>query len=93
MAANRTGNCSGRHPAMTALMAIFSTVASPKPGSITMTTSWGALFVPLSILSTAAGVGGATGIPSLQSRSARNLFTASRPSGVSSSSTVNVSVV
>ena len=59
---------------------------------MTITTSCGLRLVPLSIASTAAGVGGMTGIPSLQSRSSRNRLTASRPSGDSSSSTVNISV-
>ena len=77
---------------MTALIAIFSTVARPKPGSITMSTSCGWRVVALSIRSTAMGVGGTTGMPSLQSRSARKRFTESRPSGVSSISTVNTSV-
>ena len=83
------GNCAGWQPAITALMAIFSTVASPKPGSITMTTSCGARLVPLSMASTAAGVGGTTGIPSLQSRSSMKRFTASKPQGESSNVTVN----
>src|SRR5713101_1047176 len=82
MAARSTGKCAGRQPAMTALMEIFSTVARPKPGSITMSTSWGWRLVPLNICSTAAGVGGMTGRPSLQSRSARKRFTASSPAGV-----------
>jgi hypothetical protein len=38
-AAMRTGRCSGLQPAMAALMAIFSTVARPKVGSRTATTS------------------------------------------------------
>ena len=42
--------------------------------------------------STASGVGGMTGRPSLQSRSAKKRFTASSPSGVASISTVNISV-
>ena len=92
IAAKSTGNCSGRQPAITALIAIFSTVARPNPGSMTMSTSWGARLVPFSICSTAAGVGGITGMPSLQSRSARKRLTASSPSGVSFNSTVKTSV-
>ena len=91
-AASRMGNCAGWQPAITALMATFSTVARPKPGSMTMTTSCGSRRVPLSMASTAAGVGGTMGIPSLQSRSSMKRFTASRPRGVSSSSTVKTSV-
>ena len=90
-AASSTGNCSGAQPAITALTATFSTVASPNPGSITITTSWGARRVPCSIAATAAGVGGITGIPSLQSRSSKKRLTASRPAGESSSVTVKVS--
>ena len=93
IAASSTGNCSGRHPAITALMAIFSTVATPNPGSMIIITSCGARLVPASIRSTSSGVGGTTGIPSLQSRSARNRFTAFTPSADGSISTVKTSVV
>ena len=92
MAASNMGNCSGRQPAITALIATFSTVATPKPGSITISTSWGLRLVPASIRSTSSGVGGITGMPSLQSRSARKRFTESSPSGEASISTVNTSV-
>ena len=48
--------------------------------------------MPASILSTNSGVGGMTGMPSLQSRSAMNWFTAFSPSGDASICTVKTSV-
>src|SRR5262249_19730061 len=76
-AAIPTGRCSGRQPAMTALMAIFSTVARPKPGSSTATTSAGARRVPASMRATRSGVGGTSGKPSLQPRSRKMPWVAS----------------
>ena len=64
-----TGRYSGLHPAITALMATFSTVHSARSGGTTATTSCGERLVPSSIRSTRASVGGTTGIPSLKPRS------------------------
>ena len=63
------GRCSGRHPAITALTATFSTVTSTRSGGTTATTSWGERVVPVSIRSTRSSVGGTTGRPSLKPRS------------------------
>src|SRR5215472_2005468 len=60
-----TGRYSGKHPAMTALMAIFSMVAGAHLGGIGPMTSCGSRFVPPSIFSTRSGVGGTIGNPSL----------------------------
>jgi hypothetical protein len=68
-AVRTTGRCSGRHPAITALIAIFSTVAGTRSGGITATTSSGARRVPSSMRRTRAAVGGTTGSPSVQPRS------------------------
>ena len=46
-AASTQGRYSGRHPAITALMATFSTVTSIRSGGTTATTSSGARVVPL----------------------------------------------
>ena len=68
-AASTQGRYSGRQPAMTALMATFSTVRSMRSGGTTATTSSGARVVPDSIRRTRASVGGTTGRPSVQPRS------------------------
>ena len=68
-AARTTGKCSGLHPAMTALIATFSTVTGTRSGGTTAMTSSGARRVPSSMRSTRAGVGGTTGRPSVQPRS------------------------
>ena len=68
-AASTTGRYSGRHPAITALTATFSTVHSTRSGGTTATTSSGARVVPASIRSTRSSVGGTTGRPSVQPRS------------------------
>src|SRR5215467_14539084 len=60
-----TGKYSAKHPAMTALMAIFSIVAGAHLGGIGPMTSCGSRFVPASIFSTRSGVGGTIGKPSL----------------------------
>ena len=59
---------SGLQPAMTALIATFSTVHDALFGGIAPTTSCGSRVVPLSMRSTRTGVGGTTGSPSLQPR-------------------------
>src|SRR3954470_2050586 len=68
-AASTTGRYSGRHPAITALIATFSTIAGTRLGGTTATTSPGAREVPSSIRSTRAGVGATTGSPSVKPRS------------------------
>src|SRR5262249_32519042 len=64
-----TGRYSGLQPAMTALMATFSTEHSTRSGGTTATRSSGARVVPVSMRATRSGVGGTTGSPSLQPRS------------------------
>ncbi len=58
----------GSAPAITALMAIFSTVTLPWRGIILPTRWSGGRSVPVSISSTADRVGGMTGSPSVQPR-------------------------
>ena len=70
-AAMRTGRYSGLHPAITALMAIFSTVAIPRRGSTSAITSSGARPDAVTMASTRSGVGGTTGSPSPQPRLSR----------------------
>src|SRR6516165_7643542 len=57
-AASTTGRYSGRHPAITALIATFSTVAGTRFGGTTATTSSGGRPVASSAASTRASVGG-----------------------------------
>ena len=59
------GRYSGFAPAMTALMAIFSTVIGARLGGITATSSCGSRVVPWSIFQTRSRVGGTTGKPSV----------------------------
>ena len=67
-AAKMTGSCSGLAPAIAALIAIFSTVASPHPGATSHSTQSGGKQVPVRSRSTASAVGGSSGKPSPQSR-------------------------
>ena len=68
-AAMRTRMCSGRHPAMTALIASFSMVASPWAGP-TRATTWPASRPAASIMRrTRSSVGGTMGRPSVAPRS------------------------
>ena len=67
-AARTTGNCCGRHPAMTALMATACTVASPCLGARTPSTSSGSRPDDSTIASTRSVVGGIRGRPSDQPR-------------------------
>ena len=59
------GRYSGLQPAITALIATFSTVTSTRSGATTATMSSGARVVPSSIRSTRCSVGGTTGRPSV----------------------------
>ena len=68
-AVSTTGMYSGRHPAMTALMATFSTVQGASSGGTRPMTSCGSRRVPPSIRRMRSGVDGTTGRPSLQPRS------------------------
>ena len=68
-AAITQGRYSGLQPAITALMAIFSTVTSTRSGGTTATTSSAARVVPVSMRSTRSSVGGTTGSPSVTPRS------------------------
>ena len=69
-AVSTTGRYSGLQPAITALIATFSTVQGTRSGGAIATTSSGrARGVPSSIASTRASVGGTIGSPSVQPRS------------------------
>ena len=65
-AASSKGRYSGSQPARTALIAMRSTVAAPKPGAMRATTSWRARCVTSSMRPIRSTVGGTTGRPSLQ---------------------------
>src|SRR4051794_29619763 len=65
-AASTTGKYSGLQPAITALIATFSTVSTPELGGQMPTTSFGSRLVPASMRSTRCCVGGTTGSPSDQ---------------------------
>ena len=62
-AARTTGMYSGLQPAITALIATFSTVHGALFGGIAPTVSCGSRVVPPSMRSTRTGVGGTTGSP------------------------------
>src|SRR5947207_14449028 len=62
-AAIRSGRCSGPQPAITALTASFSTVATPKPGSSVAITSAGLAWADRRIAATARPVGGTSRNP------------------------------
>ena len=68
-AASSTGKYSGRQPAMTALMASFSIVASPWRGGRMATTSRGSRVVCRRNSATRPSVGGMIGRPSVHPRS------------------------
>jgi hypothetical protein len=72
-AVTTTGKKAGRQPAITALAAIFSTVALPFSGGMIPRRSSRLKPLVSIISSTASGVGGITGNPSVQPRSARVL--------------------
>src|SRR5436309_6164603 len=64
-----TGMYSGRQPAMTALMAIFSTEARPKLGGTNAISSPASRPDPATMVATRSRVGGTTGSPSVTPRS------------------------
>ena len=68
-AVTSTGMCSARQPAITALTAICSTVATPSRGGTAPMTSPAARPEPATMRATASAVGAMTGKPSLQPRS------------------------
>ncbi len=68
-APSTTGRYSGRQPAITALIATFSTVQSTRFGGIFPITSCHGRKVPPSMRKMRSSVGGTTGKPSLQPRS------------------------
>ena len=65
-AATTTGKCSGRQPAITALMAIFSRVTGALRGWMTPRLCAGSLPNVPSISQTRSSVAGTTGSPSVQ---------------------------
>ena len=65
-AVRMTGRYSGRQPAITALIAMRSTVASPWRGGSTATTSRGSRSVKRRNSRTSSSVGGTIGRPSVQ---------------------------
>src|ERR1700761_1525345 len=66
-AASNTGIAAGGAPAITPLMATFSTVTGqPSGANARVTISPAAWLVPLSMVATASSVGGAIGKPSVQ---------------------------
>ena len=69
MAVRTTGRYSGRHPAITALAAILSTVASPWRGGRTTDQLARIAVGPAQELAHGASVGGTIGSPSVQPRS------------------------
>ena len=68
-AANTTGRYSGLHPAITALIATFSTVQELSVGGTIATISSGCRSVPVNMRATRSSVGGTTGRPSDHPRS------------------------
>ena len=83
-AATSKGMCLGSHPAMTALTAIFPTVATPSSGgSVAMGKSSGRSY-PASMALTRSGVGGTSGSPSPQPRARNRALNASSPSPAAS---------
>src|SRR5882724_10824896 len=71
-AASTTGRYSGRQPAITALTAIFSTVARPKLGGISATSSSRERPEAATAAATRAAVGGTAGSPSVTPRAKRS---------------------
>ncbi len=81
-AASTTGRYSGLQPAITALIATFSTLHSTRSGGTTATISSGARVVPCSMRMTRSSVGATSGRPSLQPRA--NIASCSSSSSASS---------
>src|ERR1044071_4447293 len=78
-----TGRYSGREPAMTALMAIFSIEHGAHLGGITPITSCGSRLLAASMRSTRSGVGGTIGSPSLSFSLRNQSLTSSQLSSTS----------
>src|SRR5215831_745807 len=83
IAASTTGACSGRQPAITALTATFSTVASAHVGGSAATTSPAGRPAVRTNAATRSGVGGTTGSPSPQPRRSISSWNASGSAGTS----------
>src|SRR5882724_4185220 len=73
----------GKQPAITALIAIFSTVAGAQRGGTTPITSCGSRLTAASICATRSSVGGIIGNPSVQPFSSKKAFAAQRSSATS----------
>src|SRR5690348_7215409 len=84
---------SGLQPAMTPLMAIFSTLACAHLGGTAPIISWGARFVAASIALTRSSVGGMIGKPSPHPFSSKKACAAQRSSGISKRSACSAAVV
>src|SRR5689334_3348513 len=78
-----TGRYSGKQPAMTALIAIFSIEHGAHLGGITPITSCGSRLAAASMRSTRSGVGGTIGRPSLSFSLRNQSLTASQLSSTS----------
>ncbi len=76
--ATTVGKYSGRHPAMTALIAVFSAVTSTLRVGTSPSSRSGAK--PPSIAATRSGVGGMTGSPSVKPRSKKSSIAAASSS-------------
>ena len=87
-AATSAGNIRGSQPAITAQTAVAWTVASPRRGAITPSTSSGSRSQYSSIASTRSSVGAITGRPSDQVRRANSRRSACSSAG---SSTITLS--
>ncbi len=84
-AASTTGMASGRQPAITALTATFSTVASAQRGGTWPITSAAGRPAPAIMARTLSSVGGTMGSPSVQPRSWKASHTSSAEAKVSRS--------
>src|SRR5262245_60013315 len=76
----------GKQPAMTALVAIFSTVAGAQRGGTTPITSCGFRLTAAIIWPPRSSVGGMIGKPSVQPFSSKKVLTAQRTSATSTRS-------
>ena len=85
----RTGIYCGKQPAITALIAIFSTVAGAQRGGTTPITSCGLRLTAAIIWPTRSSVGGMIGKPSVQPFSSKKALTAQRSSATSTRSDCN----
>ena len=89
-AATTAGKQAGGQPAITALTAIFSVVASPRRGSTTPITASGASSTVSSSACTRSAVGGISGSPSPQPRASAKAKNSSASAGAACESDVSV---